>query len=57
MLLDMFWPSNGIVENSVYYRSDDGISKYVHGSEFKSNCDEIWTVVDMVIILNLSLES
>ena len=36
---------NGI-EDSVCYRSDDIISKYVHGFNCKSNDDEIWSVVD-----------
>ena len=40
MLLDKFWPSNGM-ENAVYYRSNDVFSKYVHGIEYKSNADEI----------------
>ena len=51
MLLDKFRPANGF-ENSVYYRSDNVIFKYVHGFEYKSNADEIGPVVDMVIILN-----
>ena len=51
MLLDKFWPSNGI-EISIDYRSDNFISEYVHGFECKSNNDKIWSVVDMVIILN-----
>ena len=35
-----------------YYKPNNGISKHVHGSESKSNCDEIRAVVDLVIILN-----
>ena len=46
VVLDKFWPSNGI-ENSACYRSDD-----VHGFEYRSNADEIWCIVDMIIILN-----
>ena len=51
MLLDKFWPSNGI-ENSVYHRSNNAISKYVHEFAYRSNANEIWCIVDMVIILN-----
>ena len=51
MLLDKFWPSNGL-ENSVYSRSNNVISKYVHGFEYRSNADEIQCIVVMLIILN-----
>ena len=40
VLLDKYWSSNGI-ENSVYYRSNNVISKYAYGFEYRSNADEI----------------
>ena len=49
--LHKFWSFNSI-ENAVYYRSDDDVSKYVFGFEYKLNGEEIWSVVEMAMILN-----
>ena len=51
VFLHKFWSSNRI-ENSAYYRSNDVLSKYVHGFEYRSNADEIQCIVVMLIILN-----
>ena len=36
----------------MYYRSDNSVSKYVHKFEYNSNADEIWAMIDVVMILN-----
>ena len=51
VLIDKFWSSNG-AENLAYYKSNHVISKSVHGFECRSNADEMWGIVDIVIILN-----
>ena len=48
--LDNFWPSNG-TENLLTHGSDHVIFKYVHAFGCKLNDDEMWFVVNMVIIL------
>ena len=40
------------IENSVYNRTADAVSKYVHGFKYKLNPDEIWSIVDVAMILN-----
>ena len=44
------------LKNSVYDRLDDSVSKYVHGFEYKSNSDEIWSVIDIVHHIVTSLD-
>ena len=51
MVLNEFWPFNGI-ESLIYDRSDNSVSKYVNGFEYKWISEEIRAIVEMVMILN-----
>ena len=51
VLSDKFWPFNGI-KNATYNRSDDSVSKFVNGFEYKWIAKEMWAIVEMVMILN-----
>lgn len=44
--------SSNETENAVYDRLDAAVSKYVHGYKYNLTTDEIWPVIDMVMILN-----